>query len=95
MKELYSPSNEVELTVLRSILDGAGIRYFVKNDNFGSIEIIPIPIINYTQKKIFVGEDQFEDAEAIVTDYLKRIRSDAEVPEEMEPGDSEPDKEDQ
>jgi hypothetical protein len=32
MKKLYSPENDSELEIIRSILDGEGIRYFVHND---------------------------------------------------------------
>jgi hypothetical protein len=42
MKKVYSPQNEVDLSLIRSFLDGAGIRYFVHNDHFGSLRIGPV-----------------------------------------------------
>ncbi|NOX98018.1 MAG: DUF2007 domain-containing protein [Nitrospirae bacterium] len=34
MINLYSPKNEVELAIIKSILEGANIPYFVHNDHF-------------------------------------------------------------
>src|SRR3990172_9737921 len=56
---LYSPQNESESTLLKSILDSAGIIYFVKNDNFGSLEVGP-RIGLFNAKMIEVQDDQLE-----------------------------------
>ena len=41
MKKLYSPNNDSELALIKSILDGEGIQYFVHNDHFGTLKVGP------------------------------------------------------
>lgn len=41
MKKLYSPNNDSELALIKSILDGEGIPYFVHNDHFGTLKVGP------------------------------------------------------
>ncbi|OGL50916.1 MAG: hypothetical protein A3C43_01800 [Candidatus Schekmanbacteria bacterium RIFCSPHIGHO2_02_FULL_38_11] len=70
MRDLYSPNNEVELALLKSILDAEGINYFVRNDKFGSLEIGPkIELLN--KKMIMVQDDQYEKAKELLKDYLE------------------------
>lgn len=80
MIDLYSPQNEVELALLKSILDSEGIRYFIRNDNFGSLEVGP-RIGLFNAKMIEVQDDQYERAKELLTDYLKRTGEKAEEPE--------------
>lgn len=76
---LYSPINEMELAMIRSILDGEGICYFVNNDNFGSLEVGPrIEIFN--KKMIVVPYDQYERASELITDYLNKISEQEDEP---------------
>ena len=51
MKKLYSPKNDAELAVIRSILDGEGIQYFVHNDHFGTLQVGP-PIDLFTNRRL-------------------------------------------
>ena len=37
MKKIYNPSSVIELSILKSGLDGENIRNTVENDNFGSL----------------------------------------------------------
>ena len=62
---LYSPQNESELTLLKSILDSEGITYFVRNDNFGSLEVGP-RIGLFNAKMIEVQDDQLEEAKEMI-----------------------------
>jgi len=39
MKKLYSPENDSELAIIRSILDGEGIQYFVHNDHLAPLKL--------------------------------------------------------
>ena len=77
MLELYSPSNEVELALLKSILDAEEINYFVRNDNFGSLEIGP-KIELFNKKMIVVQDDQYEKAKELVSDYLSATENEVE-----------------
>ena len=65
MKKLYSPENDSELAIIRSILDGEGIQYFVHNDHFGTLQVGP-QIDLFNAKTIMVSEDQYERAKEIV-----------------------------
>lgn len=69
--ELYSPETEVEVLLLKSVLDSAGIDYFVKNDTFGALT--PGPQIAMCNRRIFlVPEDQLDEAREVVREFLRR-----------------------
>ena len=73
MKKLYSPENDSELAIIRSILDGEGIQYFVHNDHFGTLKVGPkIDLLNV--KTIMVSEDQYERAKEIVEDFMTHTK---------------------
>ena len=74
MKKLYSPINDAELAIIRSILDGEGIQYFVHNDHFGTLQVGP-PIDLFNLKTIMVSEDQYERAKEIVDDFLASTKN--------------------
>ncbi len=76
MKKLYSPQNEAELSVIRSILDGESIHYFVHNDHFGTMRTGP-PIELLNVKSIMVIEQHFEQASEILSDYLNNVKSES------------------
>src|SRR3990172_9597512 len=71
---LYSPRNEVELALLKSILESERISYFVRNDNFGSLEVGP-RIGLYNGKMIQVEDDKYERAGELLSDYLGAIEA--------------------
>jgi Putative prokaryotic signal transducing protein len=76
---LYSPQNEIEMSMLKSILDSEGIRYFVRNDNFGSLEVGP-HIGLFNAKMIEVQDDQYEKAKELLADYLEKTYEHNEEP---------------
>ncbi len=41
MIKLYSPLSEVDLALIRGILEGDNISFYVHNDHFGSLRIGP------------------------------------------------------
>ncbi len=41
MTGLYSPRNEVEVALLKSIFDAEGIEYFARNGHFVSLRVGP------------------------------------------------------
>jgi len=81
MIDLYSPQNEVELALLKSILDSEGIKYFVRNDNFGSMEVGP-RIGLFNAKMIEVQDDHYERAKELLADYLGKTKKKTEKAEE-------------
>ncbi|MGO8988463.1 MAG: DUF2007 domain-containing protein [bacterium] len=73
MKNLYSPENDSELALIRSIQDGEGIRYFVHNHHFGTLQVGPkIDLLN--AKTIMVSEDQYESTKEIIEDFLAKTK---------------------
>lgn len=71
MIELYSPGSESELLLLRSLLDDAGIRYFVRNDVFGSLYSGP-HVESYNRKILCVARVEIEEASELLDDFLVR-----------------------
>ena len=80
MIELYSPSNETELALLKGILDGEGIHYFVRNDHFGSMEVGP-GIKLFNEKTILVDGEDYDRAKELVSDYISTVEE--EGPEDQ------------
>jgi|GEM_PF-2399912 len=69
--ELYSPESEVEGLLLRSVLEGAGIHYFVKNDTFAGL--MPGPRIALCNHRIFlVPEGELDEARRLVQELLHK-----------------------
>ena len=67
---LYSPNDELELSMLRGLLDADGIRYFVLNDYFGSMRVGPqIDLVN--KKTIMVAPEDHDRAKDIISNFLQ------------------------
>jgi Putative prokaryotic signal transducing protein len=79
MVHLYTPRSEIELLLLRSVFDGAGIRYFVRNEAFGSLTVGP-QIEHYNRKSIYVAEADFEEAIALVREFHLRTADHGAAP---------------
>lgn len=72
MIQLYSPTDEMQLAVLRSIFEAEGIPIFVHNDHFGSMRIgVQIELLN--RKTIMVAEEHYERACAVIREYLANL----------------------
>ena len=69
MRKLYSPENDAELALIKSIFDGENIQYFVHNDHFGSLEVGP-KIDLFNAKTIMVSDHQYELASDILRDIV-------------------------
>jgi len=63
----------MELVLLKSVLDSEGIKYFVRNDNFGSLEVGPY-IGLYNGKMIQVQDDQYKRAKELLSDFVEKIK---------------------
>lgn len=71
MRKLYSPENDAELALIKSILDGENIHYFVHNDHFGSLKVGP-KIDLFNSKTIMVSDHQYDLAHDIIRDFASR-----------------------
>ena len=70
MVELYAARNEVEVCVIKSLLDAHGVAYFVRNDHFGAIYSLPrFSLLN--RPAFLVAAEDLELGREIVRDYLK------------------------
>ena len=76
MIKIYSPNDEVELSMIRGLLNSAGIHYFIHNDYFGSLEVGP-QIELFNRKAIMVAQEDADRAKHIITEFLG-----CELPEE-------------
>jgi len=79
MKELYSPAGEMELLLLRSVLEDAGLPYFVRNDTFGSL-YPGLYAEAFNRKQIYVPEVHFEEAAYLVREFLSRAGGEPPAP---------------
>ena len=59
--------------MIKSILDGEGIPYFVHNDHFGTLKVGP-KIELFNAKTIMVAEKDYEVSKEIVDDFLKNTQ---------------------
>jgi hypothetical protein len=78
MIKIYSPTDEVELSMIRGLLDSEGIHFFIHNDHFGSMEVGP-QIELFNKKAIMVALEDVDRAKQIIADFLER-----ELPEEAD-----------
>jgi hypothetical protein len=72
MIKLYSPENEVQLAILKSLFEAEGIPIFVHNDNFGSLRT-GMQIELFNQKTIMVSEQDYENARTVILNFLGNI----------------------
>jgi len=74
MIKLYSPDNESELVVIKSLFDAEAIEYFVLNDHFGTLKTGP-KIDFFNAKIVYVSEKDCNSAKSILLDFLANIRN--------------------
>lgn len=75
---LYSPNDELELSMIRGLLDAYEIRYFVLNDYFGSMRVGPqIDLVN--KKTIMVAPEDHDRSKEVISNFLENSTDDEEV----------------
>jgi len=78
MIEVYSPRNEAELAIIKSLLNGEGIEFFVRNEHFGSLKVGPwIELFN--AKMIFVHTEHYDSARELISDFLEATQKEKVV----------------
>jgi len=65
--KVYSTNNQGELALIKSILDGQKIKYFVKGENFSSIYGAANGL---TSMDIMVREDIFTEANELLKGFI-------------------------
>lgn len=75
---LYSPNDELELSMIRGLLDADQIHYFVLNDYFGSMRVGPqIDLVN--KKTIMVAPEDHDRAKEVISNFLESSTDDEGV----------------
>jgi hypothetical protein len=70
MIKIYSPNDEVELSMIRGLLESEEVNYYVHNDYYGSMEVGPrIDLIN--KKTVMAAPEDADRARQIITDFLE------------------------
>lgn len=76
MLKIYVPNDEVELSMIRGLLESEHIHYFIHNDHFGSMRVGPqIELLN--KKTVMVALADVDRARHVIEEFLER-----ELPEE-------------
>jgi hypothetical protein len=88
---LHSPDNEIELALIKGLLEGASIPFYVQNDHFGSLYIGP-QIRLFNRKMVMVAPDHEAAAREVLADFLRHQQTRPEPPAEGEQQASLPDK---
>jgi hypothetical protein len=91
LRNLYSPDNEIELALIKGLLEGASIPFYVQNDHFGSLYIGP-QIRLFNRKMVMVAPDHEAAAREVLADFLRHQQTRPEPPAEGEQQASLPDK---
>jgi hypothetical protein len=74
MVKLYSPENESELALIKSLFEPEHINYYVLNDHFGTMKVGPkIDLLNV--KTIYVSEEDLDFAKDILLDFLENTKN--------------------
>lgn len=76
MIKVYSPNDELELSMIRGVLDSENIHYFVHNDYFGSMRVGP-QIDLFNKKTILFAPEDVDRTKEIIFNLLER-----QLPEE-------------
>ncbi|MEW6543260.1 MAG: DUF2007 domain-containing protein [Nitrospirota bacterium] len=64
MVKLIEPRDEGELALIKSLLDGNGIQFFVQNEHFGSLYPgLPLP---FNRRVVMVHEADLDRAETLM-----------------------------
>ena len=72
----FSPENEVQLALAKSLLEAEEIPFFVHNDHFGSLYVgIQIEFLN--RKTIMVDEAYEARAREVMAEFLHNVRPEA------------------
>lgn len=70
MVRLIEPQDEGELALIKSLLDGNGIRYFVKNEYFGGL--YPGLSLPFNRREVMVHESELGRAGTLLGTLTQR-----------------------
>ena len=70
MIKLYSPEDESELALIKSLFELEHINYYVLNDHFGTLKVGP-KVDLYNVKTIYMSEEDLDFSKNILLDFLE------------------------
>ncbi len=80
MTKVFSAWSVAELAMLKSVLDGEGLTYFVRNEHFASLRIgPPVDLLNVSH--ILVKNEEADRARDLIDDFLAHVRDLPPYPE--------------
>ncbi|MBM4132316.1 MAG: DUF2007 domain-containing protein [Nitrospira sp.] len=71
MVRLIEPQDEGELALIKSLLDGNGIEYFVKNEHFGSL--YPGLSLPFNRREVMVHASELGRADTLLGNLTRRF----------------------
>ena len=74
MVKLIEPQDEGELALIKSLLEGNGIPYFVQNEHFGSL--YPGLALPFNARVVMVEESDIVRAETLLGELTAERRTD-------------------
>jgi len=66
--KIYSTPRHSEILLIKSILDGQGIPYYIKGENFGTLYG---PADGLSSMDIMVKQENFEDAQLLLKELIE------------------------
>lgn len=84
MQKIFTPENEIELIMVKGLLEAAQIPFYVQNDHFGGLYIGP-QIEHFNQKAIMVAPEYAARSQEIIAEFSatqQLAESEADAPNE-------------
>ena len=78
MTPLLVPRDENELLLVSSLLEGAGIEYFVQNEHFGGL-YPGLNLFPFSERVILVAEPDLDRASLLLQDFLEAMEGTPEA----------------
>ncbi|MFO7832462.1 MAG: DUF2007 domain-containing protein [Desulfuromonadaceae bacterium] len=69
MQKIFTPENEIELVMVKGLLEAAQIPFYVQNDHFGGLYIGP-QIMHFNQRAIMVAPEHAARSKEIIAEFL-------------------------
>ncbi|MFA6687159.1 MAG: DUF2007 domain-containing protein [Desulfuromonas sp.] len=69
MQKIFTPENEIELIMVKGLLEAAQIPFYVQNEHFGGLYIGP-QIQHFNQRAIMVAPEYAARSKEIIAEFL-------------------------
>ncbi|MGC9519101.1 MAG: DUF2007 domain-containing protein [Desulfuromonadaceae bacterium] len=69
MQKIFTPENEIELVMVKGLLEAAQIPFYVRNDHFGGLYIGP-QIQHFNQRAIMVPPEYAARSKEIIAEFI-------------------------